>query len=71
MEQGHPVSHHLSPTQQVQNKVIKKPEPYYNLINDQNHFRVLCSTQDDQNMPMRDDILVIEKKGCIIYNRRK
>jgi hypothetical protein len=55
----------------IKAKNLSKPEPYFTMINEKDHFRVLCTTVDDQNMQMRDDILVIEKKGCVIYNRRK
>ena len=48
-----------------------KPEPYFTLINDSNHFRVHCTTLDDQDMNLRDDILIIEKKGPKIYTRGK
>ena len=49
----------------------KKMEPYFTLINEKDHFRIICTTMDNQNMPMRDDILVVEKKGCHIYSRSK
>ena len=46
-------------------------EPFYTMVNDKDHFRVICTTLDEQNISMREDILIIEKKGCKIYTRQK
>jgi hypothetical protein len=35
------------------------------------HFRVVCQTLDEQGMAMRDESLVIEKRACVLYTRRK
>lgn len=50
-------------------KVLEKLEPFYTLVEENDHFRVVCRTQDEQGMLMRDETLMIEKKGCIIYQR--
>lgn len=46
-----------------------KKEPYYTLVNEVDHFRVLCTTMDDYNELMRSDVLIIQKKGCVMYQR--
>ena len=46
---------------------VDKPEPYFSLVNDKTHFRLICTSQDGQGNNLRDDMLVIEKKGCLIY----
>ncbi len=48
-----------------------KFEPYFLLINDSDHFRILCESLDDQNQTIRNDILVIQKKGCKIFTRQR
>ena len=48
-----------------------KKEPYYTLVNEVDHFRVLCTTMDDYNELMRSDVLIIQKKGCVMYQRNR
>ena len=48
-----------------------KPEPYFTIINDLDHFRVLCTSHNESGEDLRQDTLIIEKKGCIIYSRGK
>jgi hypothetical protein len=55
----------------MQPKKGNRMEPFYTMVNDRDHFRILCTTLDEQNVCMRDDILVIEKKGCKIFSRKK
>lgn len=48
----------------------QRVEPYFTLVEEESHFRILCSTLDSgSGQPMRNDKLVIEKKGCVIYTK--
>ena len=49
----------------------KRIEPYFTFIEEESHFKVICSTVDGSSKPMRADKLIIEKKGCVIYTKRK
>lgn len=50
----------------------QRVEPYFTLVEEESHFKILCSTKDaSSGSPMRNDKLVIEKKGCVIYTKGK
>ena len=49
----------------------QRVEPYYTLIDDESQFRVICTSQDQSNKTLREDLIVIEKKGCVIYSTSK
>ena len=49
----------------------KRLEPYFTLIEEESCFKVICTTVDNSQRPMRGDKLVIEKKGCVIYTSCK
>ena len=51
--------------------MLQRLEPLYSLVDFNDYFKLVCTTVDEQGMPMRDDVLIVEKRGCVIYSRRK
>ena len=43
-----------------------KEEPYFTLYNQATAFEVVCTTKLASGSNMRDNCMVIHKKGCII-----
>mmetsp|Transcript_23530 Transcript_23530/g.36219 ORF Transcript_23530/g.36219 Transcript_23530/m.36219 type:complete len:162 (+) Transcript_23530:221-706(+) len=49
----------------------RKLEPYFSLVDGGDHFKVVCTTKDDQNMNMCDETLLIAKKDVRMITRKR
>jgi len=55
---------------------FKAIEPYFILVEDSDHFRILCTSLDfddnaEEPVLLKEEVLIIKKDGCGIYERSK
>ncbi len=55
----------------MEEKSLRKLEPYFSLIDGGDHFKVVCTNKDDHNMNLCDDVLLITKKQARMLTRKR